>query len=69
MSANGKIQSEEISCFRDLPEYHDEVEPTFAPELRPGYVLDGRFLIGGPLSRSGMATISMIFLSNMASIR
>ncbi len=57
MNANGKIQSEEISCFRDVPEYHDEVEPTFAPELRPGHVLDGRFLIGGPLSRSGMATI------------
>jgi len=44
------------SCL-DVPEHHDEVEPTFAPELRVGQVLDDRFLINEPLSRSGMATI------------
>ncbi len=49
---------DDISCFRDVPEQQlGELEPTFSPELRPGYLLDGRFLIGGPLTRSGMATI------------
>jgi serine/threonine-protein kinase len=57
MIADAKTASDDISCFRDVPEHHDVVEPSYAPELRPGYVLDGRFLIGGPISRSGMATI------------
>ena len=48
---------EQISCFGDVPEHHDPVEKSFAPELRPGHLLDGRFLIGEPLSRSGMAII------------
>lgn len=52
-----KNASDEISCFRDLPEHQETVEPTFAPELRPGHLLDGRFLIGCPINRSGMATI------------
>jgi serine/threonine-protein kinase len=57
MSGNGKIAFDDIACFQDLPEHQEVVERTFAPELRPGQVLDGRFLIGSPVSRSGMATI------------
>ena len=57
MTENVKTAFDDITCFRDVPEHHDDVEPTFAPELRPGHVLDGRFLIGGTISRSGMATI------------
>ncbi len=57
MNPNGEPLAEEITCFRDVPEYHDPVEPTFAPELRASQVLDGRFVIGGPVSRSGMATV------------
>src|SRR5262249_3748265 len=48
---------EEITCFRDLPERIDGVAPDFAPELRTGHVLDNRFVIDKPVSRSGMATI------------
>jgi serine/threonine-protein kinase len=57
MSVDAKAAFDEISCFRDVPEYQEKLEPTFAPELRPGQLLDGRFLIGGPINRSGMATI------------
>ena len=57
MNENANVSFDEISCFRDVPDHHDVVEPTFAPELRPGYLLDGRFLIGKPISRSGMAAI------------
>src|SRR5579871_3940103 len=50
--------TDDISCFRDVKERHDGVEPEYAGQnLRPGYVLDGRFVIGKALSRSGMATI------------
>jgi serine/threonine protein kinase len=55
MSAERPLEG--IESCRDVDEYHEPVEPWFGPELRPGQVLDGRFLIGGPLSRSGMATI------------
>jgi serine/threonine-protein kinase len=57
MSVETKTPFDEISCFQDVPEYHENVEPTFAPELKTGSLLDGRFLIGGPINRSGMATI------------
>lgn len=57
MTATPNDSFDEISCFRDLPEHQETVEPTFASELRPGVLLDGRFLIGGPINRSGMATI------------
>jgi serine/threonine-protein kinase len=57
MNASTDRPLDQVTCFPDVPEYHDPVEPTFAPELRAGQVLDGRFVIGGPLSRSGMATI------------
>jgi serine/threonine protein kinase len=48
---------DEVSCFTELPERQDPVEPSFGPELHPGHILDGRFVIGEPISRSGMATI------------
>ena len=57
MNTNANSSSEGISCFNDLPEVHEEADATFASELRPGHVLDGRFLIGGAISRSGMATV------------
>ena len=57
MNTIGKFPSDEISCFRDVPEHHDPVEPYFGPELHAGDLLDGRFVIVETLSRSGMATI------------
>src|SRR5579871_5430172 len=57
MSVETKTPFDEISCFQDVPEYQEKVENTFAPELKPGSLLDRRFLIGGPINRSGMATI------------
>lgn len=56
---NNKQQSplEHVVSCHDVPEHHDPVEPSFAPELRPGYVLDGRFVLDEPISRSGMAVI------------
>jgi serine/threonine-protein kinase len=48
---------EQVTSCRDVPDYHEPVEPTYAPELRPGFVLDGRFVLDTPISRSGMATI------------
>jgi len=57
MNANGHRPLDQVPGWGDVPEYHDPVEPSSGPELRPGHLLDGRFLIGEPLSRSGMATI------------
>ena len=48
---------EGISCFENVAEHHDPVEPYFGPELHAGDLLDGRFAIVETLSRSGMATI------------
>jgi serine/threonine-protein kinase len=52
-----KSLSEGIECFAHLPDHHDMVEPYFGLNLRPGHTLDGRFLLGEPISNSGMATI------------
>jgi serine/threonine protein kinase len=57
VNANRPFPLEQVSCCRDVLEYHAPLEPSTGPELRPGYLLDGRFIIGGPISRSGMATI------------
>src|SRR6478736_256818 len=57
MKPNETPLAEEISCFRDVPDYHDSVEPYFGLDLRPGQTLDGRFLLGEPISNHGMATI------------
>ncbi len=47
----------EVACCRALPEIQGVVEPSAEAQLRPGEVLDGRFLIREAISRSGMATI------------
>jgi len=54
--SNGCPLKDVPSCL-DVPEHRDVLEPTFAPELRAGFVLDGRFVLGEPISRSGMAVI------------
>jgi len=57
VNTDTKDLSEQIECFRDVPEHHDPVEPYFGLNLRPGQTLDGRFLLGEPISNNGMATI------------
>jgi serine/threonine protein kinase len=57
MNGTDDASLDEISCFRHLPESQEEVGAPSAGELRPGYLLDGRFRVGVPLSRGGMATI------------
>jgi serine/threonine protein kinase len=57
MSTNENRPFDGIAAFRDVPEYHEPVEPSFAPELKRGHLLDGRFRLVEPLSRSGMAVI------------
>ena len=48
---------EEVSCCRQVPEYHEPVNSRGSEELRPGDILDDRFLITEVISRSGMAMI------------
>src|SRR5215471_16771227 len=50
-------RSDEIECFRDVPEHREPVEPYFGLDLRSGQTLDGRFLLGEQLSNHGMAAI------------
>jgi len=57
MNANARRPLDEVACCLDVPDYHDPVEATYSPEFRAGYILDGRFVISGPISRSGMATV------------
>jgi serine/threonine protein kinase len=57
MNAGKTYAVEGISCFENVPEHHDPVEPYFGPELHAGDLLDGRFAIVETVSRSGMATI------------
>jgi serine/threonine protein kinase len=57
MNAKANRPLDDVASCLDLPEHHDAVEATFAPELRAGQVLDGRFVISEPISRSGMSTI------------
>ena len=47
----------DVDCCRDIPEFHGSFEPSLEPQLRPGQVLDGRFLIREVITRSGMATV------------
>ena len=47
----------DVTSCREVADCHAAVEPTFATELRPGFVLDGRFVLDEPVSRSGMVTI------------
>ena len=57
MKASALCPLEQVSCCRDVPEYHAPVKPAIGSELHPGNVLDERFLITEVISRSGMATI------------
>jgi serine/threonine protein kinase len=57
MNANGNHPLDEVPSCLNIEEQHEEVEPTFSPELQTGKVLDDRFVISEPISRSGMATI------------
>jgi len=47
----------QIGSCRDLPIKHAKVDQVQDLELQPGQILDGRFVIGEPLSRGGMAAI------------
>jgi serine/threonine protein kinase len=46
-----------VAACEDVPEFHGSVEPSAEPQLRPGQMLDGRFLIREMISRGGMATV------------
>ena len=48
---------EKVALYRGVPIYQETADPTTGYELRPGQVLDNRFLILETISRSGMATI------------
>src|SRR5471032_3151320 len=47
----------DVGCCRDIPDFHEPFEPSTEPQLHPGQVLDGRFIIREVVTRSGMATI------------
>jgi serine/threonine protein kinase len=49
--------TDEIECFRNVPEHYDPVEPYFGLTVRSGETLDGRFRLGEPIYNHGMATI------------
>jgi serine/threonine-protein kinase len=57
VNTNGLCPLEHVACCREVPDYHEPVQQSFAPELRPGHLLDGRFRLVEPISRSGMAVI------------
>src|ERR1017187_1169864 len=48
---------EQISCFRDVTEHREPVTPAQSFDLRPGQILDGRFVIEEPVNHSGMGAI------------
>jgi serine/threonine-protein kinase len=48
---------ERVALYRGVAMYQESADPTTGYELRPGQVLDSRFLILETISRSGMATI------------
>jgi serine/threonine protein kinase len=46
-----------VTCCKDVPEQSEPLGSATGRELRAGHVLDGRFVIGGVVDNSGMATI------------
>ena len=46
-----------VVCCEEIPEYYGTITPSSDPELQPGQILDGRFLVREIFSRGGMATI------------
>jgi serine/threonine-protein kinase len=57
LNVTGLRPLEAVTCCRDVREHREPVELSFAPELKCGYLLDDRFRILEPLSRSGMAVV------------
>ena len=56
MKRNDQCPLADVACCRDVPEHHDPVVGR-SGALRPGQVLDDRFLITEILSRGGMASL------------
>jgi serine/threonine protein kinase len=56
MTTNAVCPLEDVGCCKSVPEYHDPVEAA-GLGLRPGQILDKRFLLTEILSHSGMGTI------------
>jgi len=57
MNTITRYVTDDIECFRDVPEYHEPVQPYFGLTVRSGHTLDERFLLREPISNHGMATI------------
>jgi serine/threonine protein kinase len=57
MNAAMENPLEQISCFRDVTEHSEPVSPGQSFDLRPGQILDGRFVIQEPVNHSGMGAI------------
>jgi serine/threonine protein kinase len=47
----------DVASCQDIPEARGRIEPSAEPQLQPGQVLDGRFLVREVFSQGGMATI------------
>jgi serine/threonine protein kinase len=47
----------DVGCCHDIPEHYGSIEPSAEPQLGPGQVLDGRFLVSAIINRGGMATV------------
>ncbi|HTB63547.1 MAG TPA: serine/threonine-protein kinase [Opitutales bacterium] len=48
---------QDLACCQNLAAKHGSVALVEAVEFLPGHILDGRFVIGEPISQGGMATI------------
>ncbi len=57
VKSNTSFPLAEVESCRSVPEFREPLEPTYSPELRAGFVLDGRFELLEAVTRSGMATI------------
>ena len=57
MKTTSPCPLEQVSCCRGVEKYHPRIDPNRVGELRPGDILDGRFVITEVISRSGMAII------------
>lgn len=48
---------EQISCFREVKEHREPLVPSSNFDLRPGQILDGRFVVEEAINESGMGAI------------
>ncbi len=53
----GSAPLADVACCQDIPVVRSHVEPSVEPQLKPGQILDGRFVIRELISRGGMATV------------